>query len=158
MTINSTSWNGEYVIEVHDAGKETVIISLHNTIHSAGRTMLRNVLSGTVTDGQLKYLALGSSNASISVGDTTLGAETFRKAITSQSNFSAFELLSSTTILDTEANGQIEEIGIFAGSTASATANTGIMVSRILYSKLKTSSESLQIKRYDNITDSTATL
>lgn len=150
---DKTGWAGKYMIQVfkNNEIKETII---SNEIHNTGKTMLRDFLNGVVTDGEIKYIAVGNSDATIDVTDTQLGNETFRKAVYSQSNFDFDELLTLSIIENTEANGQIEELGVFAGSTASASANTGIMLSRVLYSKLKTSDESIRITRYDRFDSS----
>ena len=54
-------------------------------------------------------------------------------------------------ITPAEAVGAIEELGWFAGAAAGAGAGTGIMISRVLYSRVKTNLESLQIERLDTL-------
>jgi len=151
---NKTNWNGFYEIKVIDETTKEEKTFIKNEIHDIGKKMMKDVLKGTITDGKIKYLAFGNSTASITLNDTQLGNETFRKAITNYYDNSDFELYTTTNILDTEANGQIEEIGIFAGSTASTTTNSGIMLSRVLWSYNKTSTSSILIKRIDTISGS----
>jgi hypothetical protein len=61
------------------------------------------------------------------------------------------ELTSLAIILEAEAIGTIEEIGIFAGSTATVSADSGILVSRILWHRVKTSNDEIQFTRIDKI-------
>ena len=151
---NNTNWNGFFEITITDRDNLEEKIFIKNDIHNIGKKMIKDVLKGTITDGKIKYLALGNSTSSITLSDTQLGNEIFRKAITTYTDNSDFELYTTTNILDTEANGQIEEIAIFAGSTASATTNSGIMLSRVLWSYTKTSANSILIKRIDTISGS----
>ena len=124
---------------------------IRNTITDAGRNLLRDVLSGAVVDGEIKYMALGSSNTPPSPADTQLGAEFFRKQITRQEATGTGALETTTYIAPFEANQQIEEIGWFAGPDATDEPNSGVLVARVLYSRLKVQLESLQIVRIDTI-------
>jgi len=143
-------WNGKFIITVQnkDGTEQTEI---YNVITNAGLNMLRDTLNGTITDGKIKYLAVGTSSASVDLSDTQLGNEIFRTEFISQNVSGTGTLNSNTIILDNEAVGQLEEVGIFAGSTASIATNSGIMVSRILFSRNKTNLESIQFNRIDSI-------
>ena len=143
-------WNGKFIVTVQnkDGTEQTQI---YNVITNAGLNMLRDTLNGTITDGQIKYLAVGTSSASVNLSDTQLGNEIFRTEFISQNVSGTGTLNSNTIILDNEAVGQLEEVGIFAGSTASSVTNSGIMVSRILFSRNKTNLESIQFQRVDSI-------
>jgi hypothetical protein len=143
-------WLGEFEIQITSpSGTETIYIK--NTITNAGLNMLRDSLKGDITDSQLKYVAVGTSSASINNADTSLTSEFFRTPITNWTTGGTGILNTTGIILDNEAVGQIEELGFFAGSTASATTDSGIMISRILYSRDKTNLESIQINRTDTI-------
>jgi hypothetical protein len=54
-------------------------------------------------------------------------------------------------LLDAEAVGNLEEIGIFCGSTATSSVNTGTLMSRILFKKTKTANEEITIRRTDKV-------
>jgi hypothetical protein len=145
-----TSWNGKFIITVKNKDEEETI-TVNNVITNSGLNLLRNFLSGDATDGQLKYLAVGTSSASVNFTDTQLGGEFFRTEFISQNITSTGVLNSNTILFETEGVGQIEEIGIFAGATASTVSNSGIMISRILFSRNKTNLESIQFQRVDTI-------
>ena len=103
-----------------------------------------SALDGT-TDTRIYYLALGTSSAAPSASDTQLGAEVFRKVITvSEAGAGAGEGIFTLYLSPQEAVGvAIAEVGWFAGSSASGTANSGVLVARGLYSHTKTANESI---------------
>jgi hypothetical protein len=148
---SGANWLGEFDIVVRRAGKVVERHSLKNRLMNVGLNMMRDVLDGAVTDGELKYLALGTSAAAIDDTDTTLGAEGFRKAFTSQTAGGTGELDSTVLVTTAEANVAIKEIGIFAGAAAGAGADSGIMVSRVLWTHTKTSDEEIEFVRTDTI-------
>ena len=125
----------------------------HNLITNVGLNMLRDLLEGLIGDGEIKYLAWGSDNTAPTVGDAALGAETARKLITSFSEPDIGKLSTVTYIAPAEAVAppNIEEFGWFCGAAAGAGADTGIMTSRVLYSRAKTNLESIQVERLDAI-------
>jgi hypothetical protein len=108
-------------------------------------------LQGETPDLEIKYLALGTSNTPVTVLDTKLGVEIFRTPIAAQSITAKGELTTEFIVLYNVAGGQIEEIGIFGGSTATSTADSGTLISRILWSKAKTNSEELNFRRIDRL-------
>lgn len=124
-----------------------------NLITDAGKNLLRDILSGAVTDGEIKYLAVGAGSTPPSASDVALADERFRKQITKQINTGApGELKTITYIAPFECNDfAIAELGWFAGPNATATPGSGILVARVLYSRAKTALESLQIERTDSI-------
>jgi hypothetical protein len=107
---------------------------------------------GDSPDIEIFYLALGTGNTAVTDTDTTLDTEIFRTPISVQTDVDTGEILTEFIVLDSEAVGNIEEIGIFGGSTATASADTGTLISRILWSKIKTSSEEYTFRRTDKIT------
>lgn len=123
-----------------------------NLIVSAGKNMLRDVLRGTVTDGDIKYMGWGTSNAAVAAGQTALTSEVGRKLVTAQTPGATGVLTTTTYIAPADAAGlTINELGWFAGAAATGSANSGIMIARILYSKIKTNLESIQVDRIDTI-------
>jgi hypothetical protein len=139
-------WLGHYEVV---AGDERFIIK--NLITDAGLNMIRNALNGELVSTEIRYLAVGTSATTPSTTQTQLGAEIFRTPFISSTKPATGQLEKTAIILEAEAVANIREIGIFAGSTATATANSGIMVSRVLYSRNKTNLESIQIVRRDTI-------
>lgn len=125
---------------------------IHNRIMNASLNTLAGVLAGTVPDLEIKYLALGTDNTPITDLDTQLGAEIFRTQPTIDPALVSTGRIETTfTILDNEAVGAIKEIGIFGGSTATSTPNSGTLIARVLWDKTKSSSEEITIKRIDKV-------
>lgn len=123
-------------------------MSITMTVTNAGHNLLRDGLQGANTP-LITYVAIGSGTTAPAVTDTQLVAETFRKAVTSYANgASAGEVLITLYLAPAEAvGGNIEEVGFFGGSTASGTANTGVLLARGLYvHNPKTSIESIQLQ------------
>lgn len=114
------------------------------TITSAGLNLIRDAMKGTQS-GAITYIALGTSNTAPMANDTKLGLEVFRKAISSSTNgVAAGESLIAAIIATGEAVGVvIAEIGFFGGSTATGSANTGVLVAHGLYSHTKLNTETL---------------
>lgn len=151
----NSSWMGQWEIEIKENGIIKEIVPLkHNLITDVGLNLIRDGLKGDATDMEIKYVALGNDSTAPAAGQTTLVAEQFRKVVTSQNvdPITAGILYTELYVADTEANTfKTEEIGWFAGSTASATKDTGKMIARILYSRQKASTESWTIRRTDTI-------
>ena len=150
---DNTGWQGYFDIFIKSKdGDWEHDRTIKNTITDGGLNLLRDCLYSNTTDGMIRYVAVGTSSATTLTTATQLTNEIFRKPIYSKATTSATGTIITTTILfETEAVANIQEIGVFAGSTASATANSGIMISRILYSRNKTNIESIQIQRTDSI-------
>jgi hypothetical protein len=145
-------WQGQFDIFIKSQeGDWEHERTIKNTVMDSGLNLLREALRGTVTDAEIKYIAIGTSSASVLTTNTQLGAEVFRKAVFSKSIVGTGAVQTIAILDDAEAVVNIQEIGVFAGSTASVTANSGIMISRILYSRNKTNLESVQIQRTDTI-------
>lgn len=149
-------WLGQYEIVIRDRDGNIIERTglRPNLITDAGLNMFRNLLSGAIGDGEIKYIALGSGTTAPANGQTQLVSEQLRKLVTSQANLAtAGELETILFVADTEANAfKTEEIGWFAGVGATGTVNTGVMIARVLYSRQKTSLESWTIRRLDKIT------
>lgn len=124
----------------------------HNGIVDTGKNFVRDALRGVLTSNvsQIKYVALGSSSTAFNAAQTTLVSEQFRKAVTQQTAPSTGKVTTIGYISPSEANSfTINELGWFAGSAASATPNSGVMLARFLYTRTKVNTESLQISRDD---------
>lgn len=142
-----TGWAGQFEIIINDDEKFLV----NNRITDAGLNFLRNALNGEITSCEIKYLAVGTSSVAIADNQTSLGAEIFRAPFVTSSKPSTGVLERTAIILDNEAVANIREIGIFAGATATTTLGSGVMLSRVLYTRNKTNLESIQFIRRDTI-------
>ncbi len=115
------------------------------TYTNAGHNLLRDGTSGA-NNPKVTYIALGTSGTAPAIGDTKLGAEVFRKAVTSYTNGTTGEVIFSGYIAPGDAVGvAIAEVGWFGGTSAGAGANTGVLLAHGLYAHTKTATESIQI-------------
>jgi len=147
-------WKSNVKITVRDLeGRILDVKEFPNLLTNVGFNMVRDLLNGAIADGEIKYMALGDGATAPAVTDTILGNETFRKIMTSQVNGGTGELVSTVYVSPSENNVQIEEIGWLAGAGAGAGSPSGIMVSRVLYSRLKTAFESIEVERTDSIAE-----
>ncbi len=124
-----------------------------NLITDVGLDMVRDALDTAAFDAEIKRVALGTDNTAPALTDTQLGAEIFRKVVTSTSTPATGQLQTIWYIAPAEAVAAIEEIGWFAGAAAGAGINSGILVARVLYSRNKTALESIQIERLDSFVE-----
>ena len=147
------SWQGDVNIKALDKdGNVLQEDKLKNLITSAGKNLLAESLRNSTLDTEIKFISIGSDNTAPSSGDTTLGNETFRKAVTSQTaGGSVGVTITNLYVAPEEAVGTIEEIGFHSGSSATSTTDSGVLFARVLYSRTKTAVESIQIERTDTI-------
>ena len=157
MRVNERpGWKGKVEIVVRNVQTGEIVdrTDITNQIKNVALNMMRDVLSGAVTDGEIKYMAWGSGSTANSASQTKLVTEFGRKAVTSQAAGATGVLTTTTYISPSEGTeATIEELGWFAGSGATATADTGILVGRVLYSRAKTALESIQVVRTDTFAE-----
>lgn len=117
---------------------------VENITCTAGRSVLMQRLSGTTTyTGIVNYGTLGSSSTAAAIGQTTLGTEVYRKALSSgtyASNVAYLENFYTTT----ETSGTYEEYGFVIDGTASA--NTGQQFNRFTTTTVKSVTESMNVQ------------
>lgn len=97
--------------------------------------------------GDNLYIALGDDNTTPVAGDTTLGNETYRKAVSDRNSASAVATI-AVFYASGEATGTHEEVGLFGdGNTTSATgsADTGILYSHTLLNVTVAASQNLTV-------------
>lgn len=127
---------------IYRFGSRSVMVE--NLTTDVGRSALMARLSGTTTyTGIVNYGALGTSSTSPAVGNTTLGAETYRKALSSGtflSNVAYLENFYTTT----EVTGTFQEYGFFIDGTGSA--NTGQLWNRFTSTVVKSNVETLNVQ------------
>lgn len=146
---------GEVTVTVRDArtGQIKKITVFKNKITTLNLNDLRDYRKGDNTDGEIKYLAWGDDNTAPVAGDTSLGHELGRKAVTSKTATGAGVLETIVFLASYDANESIEELGWFAGALASATPNSGTLIARVLYSHAKTELETIQVTRTDTFSE-----
>lgn len=113
-------------------------------VTTAGLDLLRDGVRDADTP-TISYVAIGTGNSTPTASQTKLDAEAFRKAVTSYSAGSDGVVVVNAVLGAGDSVGTaIAEVAWFGGASASATANSGVMVARGLYSHTK-GSESLQL-------------
>jgi len=125
-------------IDVHDAHTGRFLFGdrTHNLVVTAGRNLIRDLLSGTSTD-ELTHFGVGTSSTAVAAGDTDLGAvigsgrDTITQFVSAGGSLTVKYYLNSST-----GNGStLREAGIFNASAA------GTMFARTVHSAIvKTSS------------------
>lgn len=147
-----TGWKGEFRLEIQRKGQPVEVVEFPNLITNTWLNTVRNATMGTVTDLQFKYIALGKDDGTILPlvsSNTRLGNEVFRKGFAKVETDGTGRVKRTAIISSSEANFHIKEIGIYAGSSATATLNTGILVARVFYDRDKDELESINIVRTD---------
>lgn len=122
---------------------EQLIQKFGNMVVTAGKSMIAQRLAGDGNDCNITYGAVGTNATAPDVANTTLGTELDRNAVTSIAD-AANQVLVVTYFGPTEANGTLEEFGLF-GEAASAAADSGTMFNHAAISVPKTSSYTLTI-------------
>ncbi len=124
-----------------------------NIVPTAGLRQVCRAMAGSSTSiGKIaiNYGALGTSSTAAALGDTQLGAETFRKAIASKT-FSANKAYYTAFYTADEVSGTFEEIGLFING--GPLANSGILWSHIVQQIVKTAVQTLTIDYEDTFTN-----
>jgi hypothetical protein len=104
--------------EVFDAttGELLGVEDLHNLVTDAGLNLLRDHLAGT-SSAYPTHFAVGTGTTAAAAGQTAMGAETFRDAIT-QRITSAKQLVIRYYLSSLSANGgTLAEVGLFTASS-----------------------------------------
>lgn len=150
---HTIKWTGDiYIVSTHIDGKKEYE-HIRNMIMLDGKNMVRDALkSSSPVDMKIKYCALGNSTTAVANTQHKLVNEMFRQQITQQTAGTDGVVNTVTYIAPFDATTfTTEEIGWFAGSTASSTKDSGVMVARVLYHRAKSSLESLTITRQDTL-------
>jgi hypothetical protein len=123
-----------------------------NLIVDAAHNAFRNALfsgDAATVDLQVKQFAFGTDATVPASGNVLLGAEFFRKQVTSRTKGTVGQVTTTSYIASGEANAvAIEEIGWFMGA-ATGVANSGTLLARVAYSRTKDTNEALQVDRSD---------
>lgn len=145
-----TKLKGHWTIEVRVNGELRETIELDNQLTEAYRQSILNQLAGnTAVDLEIKYLAVGTDNTPATAQDTTLGAELFRSVPTARTVVGTY-MQTYWVLTNEQANGSLREIGVFAGD-ATASPNTGTMISRIVISLEKNDTMEVTFIRKDYV-------
>jgi len=149
--INKMGWLGEFKIKIKHPDGTIEEDYVKNRITNTALQAIINILDNIDPNLDIKYLAVGTDGTAINDNDTQLGTEIFRTQFQSSDNSATGQFTTTFAILDSEAVATWAEIGIFCGSSATSSADTGVMLSRILYSRVKTALEEIEFSRIDTI-------
>jgi hypothetical protein len=108
---------------------------------------IRDALRAGTSSEEITWVAVGTSATAPAATDTQLGAEVFRKVLTTDAaGAAAGEGLFTLYLAPGDAVGVvIAEVGWFSGPSAGSGANTGVLVARALYSHTKVITESINL-------------
>lgn len=113
-------------------------LETHNMIMSAGRTQLLAFIGASgATNAFSQYYAVGTGTIyTIQPSDSSLAGELFR-AVPASFSVVGNAVTISTPFSTSQANGAYTNAGIF-GNNATSTSGSGILMTHVLYSYLKT--------------------
>ncbi len=118
--------------------------TIENITTTVGRSVLAQRLSGTTTyTGVVNYGAIGTNSAAPAVGNTTLGTEIYRKALSSGTFLNNIAYIENFYTA-TEVSGTFEEYGFFIDGTGAA--NSGQLFNRFTQAITKSVTESLNVQ------------
>lgn len=154
---DSMKLKGRYLIEARDANTDKLVKAwrIENQLTDINQKLRTAMLTGTASSlysadmFEIKYFAFGDGTNAAAPTDTKLQNELFRKQVTQLQTTSASTVQSIVSLTIGEANFTIREIGVFCGAEASATANTGLLLSRVNVNIDKNSNIVLNIVRSD---------
>jgi hypothetical protein len=143
-------WYENIRIDIHDINGNLIdTTQFKNQVTNSALNFIAKSLMNSTQDNEIKYMAWGSSSTAAAATNVMLATEFGRKAVTSQTSSGTGYVETICYISPTDCAGTIAEIGWFMGSSATADANTGCLVSRVLYAHVKTALESITVTRTD---------
>jgi hypothetical protein len=114
-------------------------VEVHNMIMSAGRTQILSFIGASgSTNAFAQYYGVGTGAIyTISPSDASLAGELFR-AIPASFSVVGNAVTISTPFSTSQANGTFTNAGLW-GNNATSTAGSGVLMTHLLYSYVKTS-------------------
>lgn len=145
---DSIHMNGRYKIYSVKNGIKSQIDEINNLIMSdvfyrIARAFLGYSLAAYYA---IAYVAIGDDNTAVTASDTTLTNEVFRTPYVAIENSTTSTADATFYITSSDYVGDIEEIGIFCSDSATASADTGYLMSHALWEYTKTVNEELLIE------------
>lgn len=130
-----------------DTGLKEQIDEKHNLIMSDVYTKIANAFKNTYLAYyyKIEHLGIGDDNTTPTTADTALGNETYRVPYVVRQATGVGVMSTEFYITDVEFSGTIEELGIFGGVNSTITAGTGNLLSHVLWSYSKSTSEELLV-------------
>lgn len=151
--INKMPHEGKIIVQEYDEHgiiKEEIVF---NRVMNDFLNEAISMLTGTsLNDYELKYLAFGTDGTAPTDNDTQLGNEIYRTPVTSLLKIDVGKVESKYFLQDNQALDVIREIAFFGGSSATGAANSGKLLSRILFFRDRTvSPTNINFTRIDTI-------
>lgn len=127
------NYSGIYLFRITRNGKIINSKIFKNMITNDCLKELAKPLYAETPDMEIKYLAFGDGTGTLDAEDHVLTNEIYRISALTLENTDVGQVSSEfvLTKLETLSN-TVTEIGIFAGSLATATLGTGLMINRLL--------------------------
>lgn len=141
----NTSLKGHYKFTLEDIHTgERQLFEYDNIVTAACWTMVANNFGDATPDNTMLFnkAVLGSGTSTPTTADTQLQTETYRNNLASKSNVANVAFVTAF-FNATETSGTYREAGIVVDGTASA--NTGVLVSRVAINITKTTSQTLTL-------------
>lgn len=150
---NKRGRKGYFDIKVFRDGKLFKHDVIKNIITDVALNKEIEILIGNDPDMNIEYMAFGTDNTTPSATDTTLGSESGRFQPTTAFTRTAIGTTEGSFFLTSSdlIGVNIREIGVFCGSSATSSADTGTLLSRILWSFNKTANDEIEITRTDTV-------
>jgi len=122
---------GEVFLELLDENGELKMEQrVHNLVVDAGENHIADQLSSSPGGAAMGWMAIGTGSTAAAFGDTALGAETDRNALTSRTDSVNVVTYVGTWSAGDGTNAALREAGIFNA------ASTGTMLARAVYSNI----------------------
>lgn len=113
---------------------------VHNLVVDAGEAHIADQLSASPGQSAMSHMAIGTGSTAAAAGDTALGAETDRNALTSRTDSGAVVTYVGNWAAGDGTNSALREAGIFNNSSG------GTMLARAVYANIdKQAADTLQI-------------
>lgn len=139
--VRKKGWKHLTLAEKAREGK--LVVEAHNLITSAGRTQILSFIGASgATNAFSQYYAVGTGAIYVvQPSDSSLAGELFR-AIPASFSVVGNAVTISTPFSTSQGNGTYTNSGIF-GNNATGTANSGVLMTHLLYTYTKTSAISI---------------
>lgn len=156
-------WHGHILAVVRDHVTKDIKLKkiIKNQITDNAIDEIIKGLYGTAPDMEIKEMAFGTGTTAPSASDNSLVNETYRVSETALSKTDTGQVTSEFVLnyveyLAVVPSGVINEIGIFAGTSAAvwgggAGKDTGLLIARVLFPYVLQNGEEIFFQRIDNI-------
>ena len=130
-------------VEIRNADTGELLAANDNLVVGTGRQNILEVMAGLESVG-VRYIALGTSSTPVTDNDIKLGAEACRSQMV-EKTVSGDNLIMSAFFNGggSGVNSNFKEAGIFGGSSATNTANSGALICHTLVNFDNTSAQNL---------------